>query len=170
MKLKQTRNSTHAHGRNSAVRVVQSGPKRRSARGRFISPRSAAAEVEVTRVVAQKLNTTVKLPAQLTAYEVVDVYPKVTGFVKWIKVDRGSRVRAGEADCATRGAGIIGTAGGGGIQIPKRRIATFRRTSQICRGPGDVPTDERRGQDPRRGGSKRSGGRAEERPSGPGQR
>jgi RND family efflux transporter MFP subunit len=52
--------------------------------------------VEVTRVVAQKLNTTVKLPAQLAAYEVVEVYPKVTGFVKWIKVDRGSRVRAGE--------------------------------------------------------------------------
>jgi len=53
-------------------------------------------EVEVTRVIAQKLNTTVKLPAQLAAYEVVEVYPKVTGFVKWIKVDRGSRVRAGE--------------------------------------------------------------------------
>jgi RND family efflux transporter MFP subunit len=53
-------------------------------------------EVEVTRVVSQKLNTTVKLPAQLTAYEVVDVYPKVTGFVKWIKVDRGSRVKTGQ--------------------------------------------------------------------------
>ncbi len=53
-------------------------------------------EVEVTRVVAQKLNATIKLPAQLTAYEVVDVYPKVTGFVKWIKVDRGSRVKGGE--------------------------------------------------------------------------
>jgi membrane fusion protein (multidrug efflux system) len=53
-------------------------------------------EVEVTRVIAQKLNTTVKLPAQLAAYEVVEVYPKVTGFVKWMKVDRGSRVRAGE--------------------------------------------------------------------------
>ncbi len=53
-------------------------------------------EVEVTRVVAQKLNATIKLPAQLTAYEVVDVYSKVTGFVKWIKVDRGSRVKGGE--------------------------------------------------------------------------
>jgi RND family efflux transporter MFP subunit len=53
-------------------------------------------EVEVIRVVARTLNTTVKLPAQLTAYQVVDVYPKVTGFVKWIKVDRGSGVKAGE--------------------------------------------------------------------------
>ena len=61
------------------------------------SPAAPAAEVDVTRVVAQKLNTTVKLPAQLTAYEIVDLYPKVTGFVKWIKVDRGSRVRTGES-------------------------------------------------------------------------
>jgi RND family efflux transporter MFP subunit len=53
-------------------------------------------EVDVTRVVAQKLSTTVRLPAQLTAYEIVDVYPKVTGFLKSIKVDRGSHVRSGE--------------------------------------------------------------------------
>jgi RND family efflux transporter MFP subunit len=57
----------------------------------------SAPEVETTRVVSQRLNATVKLPAQLTAYEIVDIYPKVTGFLKWIKVDRGSRVRAGEA-------------------------------------------------------------------------
>jgi len=55
-----------------------------------------APEVEVTHVVAQKLNATVRLPAQLTPYEIVDVYPKVTGFVKSIKVDRGSHVSSGE--------------------------------------------------------------------------
>jgi RND family efflux transporter MFP subunit len=53
-------------------------------------------EVEVVRVLSQKLNTSVRLPAQLMPYEVVDVYPKVTGFVKWIKVDRGSKVKAEE--------------------------------------------------------------------------
>ena len=57
---------------------------------------SPVPEVAVTRVIAQKLNTTARLPAQLMPYEVVDVYPKVTGFVKWIKVDRGSRVKKGE--------------------------------------------------------------------------
>lgn len=56
----------------------------------------SSAEVEVIRVVSEKLNTTVRLPAQLTPYQVVDIYSKVTGFVKWIKVDRGSRVKAGE--------------------------------------------------------------------------
>ncbi len=73
--------------------------QRRSGASPAASESGAAAptpEVDVTRVISQRLNTTVQLPAQLVPYEVVDVYPKVTGFVKWIKVDRGSGVRAGE--------------------------------------------------------------------------
>src|SRR5262250_1430339 len=65
--------------------------------------RSAKAEasdpspkVQVTTVVAQKLAMTVHLPGEIEPYEVVAVFPKVTGFVKSISVDRGSRVRAGE--------------------------------------------------------------------------
>lgn len=53
-------------------------------------------KVEVTMVISQKLSTTVQLPAQLMPYEAVDVYAKETGFVKWIGVDRGSRVKRGE--------------------------------------------------------------------------
>jgi membrane fusion protein (multidrug efflux system) len=59
-------------------------------------PSQRVSEVAVTRVVAKKLATSVRLPAELMPYEVVDIYPKVTGFVKWIKVDRGSRVKKGE--------------------------------------------------------------------------
>jgi RND family efflux transporter MFP subunit len=47
-------------------------------------------------VESQKLDTTLTLPAQTSPYEAVDVYPKVTGFIETISVDRGSRVRAGE--------------------------------------------------------------------------
>jgi membrane fusion protein, multidrug efflux system len=36
------------------------------------------------------------MPGQLDPYETVAVYPKATGFVKSIRVDRGSRVRRGE--------------------------------------------------------------------------
>lgn len=51
---------------------------------------------DAIKVVSQRLKTTVLLPSELIPYESVAVYPKVTGFVKWIKVDRGSRVRTGE--------------------------------------------------------------------------
>ena len=55
-----------------------------------------ASSVDVVKVVSQTLKITVHLPSELAPYEVVSVYPKVTGFVKSIKVDRGSRVKAGE--------------------------------------------------------------------------
>ena len=52
--------------------------------------------LEVARVVQQPVTVTMSMPGQLDPYEAVTVYPKVTGFVKSISVDRGSRVRAGE--------------------------------------------------------------------------
>jgi RND family efflux transporter MFP subunit len=52
--------------------------------------------IETVRVVQQPVNVTLSMPGQLDPYETVAVYPKVTGFVKSIRVDRGSRVRSGE--------------------------------------------------------------------------
>jgi membrane fusion protein, multidrug efflux system len=52
--------------------------------------------VEVVKVVEQPLNVTLSLPAELTPYQTVALYSRVTGFVKTITVDRGSRVRAGQ--------------------------------------------------------------------------
>ena len=52
--------------------------------------------VEVVKVVEQPLNLTLSLPGELTPYQTVALYSRVTGFVKAITVDRGSRVRAGQ--------------------------------------------------------------------------
>lgn len=52
--------------------------------------------VDVARVVSQKLSVTTRLPGELQPYEVVALYPKVTAFVNWIGVDRGSRVTKGQ--------------------------------------------------------------------------
>jgi RND family efflux transporter MFP subunit len=49
--------------------------------------------VQVVAVTAQKLDLTVDLPGELIPYESVAIYPKTTGFVTSIRVDRGSRVR-----------------------------------------------------------------------------
>src|SRR5436305_3832699 len=56
----------------------------------------AAPEVEVAKVTAQKLSITVHLPGEIEPYEAVAIFPRVTGFVKSITVDRGSHVRAGQ--------------------------------------------------------------------------
>jgi RND family efflux transporter MFP subunit len=72
---------------NSAVQQSQTG----EAAGAGSSQQIISATVE-----SQKLDTTLSLPAQISPYEAVDVYPKVTGFIDLILVDRGSRVKAGE--------------------------------------------------------------------------
>ncbi len=57
---------------------------------------NAPATVNTVPVVSKKLQTTIALPAQLTPYEQVDIYPKVTGFVQTVTVDRGSHVQRGQ--------------------------------------------------------------------------
>jgi membrane fusion protein, multidrug efflux system len=52
--------------------------------------------IEVVRVVERPVNVTLSMPGELDPYEAVAIYPKVTAFVKTIRVDRGSHVRAGE--------------------------------------------------------------------------
>jgi membrane fusion protein, multidrug efflux system len=60
------------------------------------SQAAAAGAVNVTTIESQIVNTTLALPAQILPYEIVDIYPKVTGFIDKISVDRGSRVHADE--------------------------------------------------------------------------
>ncbi len=57
---------------------------------------NAPTTVSTVAVISKKLQTTISLPAQLTPYEQVDIYPKVTGFVETVSVDRGSRVHRGQ--------------------------------------------------------------------------
>ena len=55
-----------------------------------------APTVKLASVETAEVHTTVSLPAQALAFESVDVFPKVTGFIESISVDRGSHVRRGE--------------------------------------------------------------------------
>ena len=53
-------------------------------------------EVPCTHVVQMTLSRVDQLPGEIRAYQDVQVYPKVPGFIKWIGVDRGSKVKAGQ--------------------------------------------------------------------------
>ena len=54
------------------------------------------AAIDVAHVVEQSLDVPLSLPGELTAFQSVAMFPRVTGFVKAVNVDRGSRVRAGQ--------------------------------------------------------------------------
>jgi RND family efflux transporter MFP subunit len=66
-----------------------------TSQGAAASPAAGPATVDIVRVVEQPLRVQLSLPGELTAYQSVAIYPRVTGFVKTINVDRGSNVRAG---------------------------------------------------------------------------
>jgi membrane fusion protein, multidrug efflux system len=53
-------------------------------------------QVTVRPVVEQQLQASLTLPAELAPFEEVAIYPKETGFLQWIGVDRGSRVHKGQ--------------------------------------------------------------------------
>ncbi len=52
--------------------------------------------IDVVRVIEQPLDVQLSLPGELVAYQEVAIFPRVTGFVKTVIVDRGSSVRAGD--------------------------------------------------------------------------
>ena len=52
--------------------------------------------IDIVRVVTQPLDVQLSLPGELTPYQSVAIHPRVSGFVKTVAVDRGSRVRAGD--------------------------------------------------------------------------
>jgi RND family efflux transporter MFP subunit len=52
--------------------------------------------IDVVRVVERPLDVNLDMPGELAPFEDVAIYSRVTGYVKSIRVDRGSRVRAGE--------------------------------------------------------------------------
>lgn len=60
------------------------------------SQASAPTVVDCVKVVSRRLNIIIPLPGELQPYEEVRIFPKVSGFVKWIGVDRGSTVKQGQ--------------------------------------------------------------------------
>jgi RND family efflux transporter MFP subunit len=52
--------------------------------------------VEVTKVISKPLDTSAHLEGELSPYESVAIYARVSGFVADVRVDRGSRVKKGD--------------------------------------------------------------------------
>ena len=61
-----------------------------------VTAAAGPATIDVVRVVEQMLDVPLSLPGELTAFQSVAMFPRVTGFVKAVNVDRGSNVRAGD--------------------------------------------------------------------------
>lgn len=111
--------------------------------------------VDTVRVASRRLDMTISLPGELQPYEEVRVFPRVSGFVQWIGVDRGSTVKKGQliailsapeivAQKAEAQAKLLGT--------ENQRIAgeaklaadesTYRRLKAASNTPGVISEEE----------------------------
>ncbi len=57
---------------------------------------AAIATVQTTRPVRADIGQSFNTNASMEAYETVDLYPKVSGYLSEVRVDIGERVKAGE--------------------------------------------------------------------------
>lgn len=60
------------------------------------TPAPNVRQYQLAKVQKASVSETIKLPAQLTAYEEVSIFPKVNGYVKSVLVDIGSHVKKGQ--------------------------------------------------------------------------
>jgi RND family efflux transporter MFP subunit len=59
-------------------------------------PAATTFSVEPVTVVEKPLDVAISLPGELTPFEQVDIYPRANGFVRDVKVDRGSVAKKGD--------------------------------------------------------------------------
>ncbi|HEU5352013.1 MAG TPA: efflux RND transporter periplasmic adaptor subunit [Terracidiphilus sp.] len=78
-----------------AVGVAGCGSSRRVS-AVTVRAQPAPAPVDTVSVTSRRLSMSIQLPGELQPFEEVRIFSKVSGFVQWIGVDRGSRVKKGE--------------------------------------------------------------------------
>src|SRR5689334_20480481 len=117
-----------------------SAPKRSDLKPAASEPQGAPA-IEVVRIVSQKLSTTDRLPAELTAYQQVAIYPRVSGFVEEIPVDRGSIVHRGQLLARLSAPELIAQRAEAQAKESSDR-ATYQRLKEAAKTPGAVASNE----------------------------
>src|SRR5262249_17562927 len=93
--------------------------------------------VEVVAVVADKLHTTARLPAELMPYESVALHPPLPGFVEEVLVDRGSRVRKGQLLARLSAPELTSQRAEAESKLSAAR-STFERTRAAADTPGAI--------------------------------
>jgi membrane fusion protein, multidrug efflux system len=110
-------------------------------RGQVDGDAAAIPNVEVVKVVSQKLSVTEPLPAELAAWEVVAIYPKARGFVDEIPVDRGSVVKKGQLLVRLSAPELLADMAKAEATLRGDRT-TFEQLSEAARTKGAVSVNE----------------------------
>jgi RND family efflux transporter MFP subunit len=117
-----------------------SAPKRSDLKPAASKPPGAPV-IEVVRIISQTLSTTDYLPAELTPHQAVTIYPRVSGFVEDIPVDRGSIVHRGQLLARLSAPELIAQRAEAQAKMSADR-ATYERLKEAAKTPGAVAKNE----------------------------
>lgn len=98
-------------------------------------------EVTVVPVLAKQLDEKVRLPGELHPYLSVDLYPKVTGLLEWIAVDRGSIVKRGDVLVRLMAPELSAQRAEAEAKLQSDRV-TYERLKTAAATPGVVSPNE----------------------------
>jgi len=114
-----------------------------------------AVPIQAARVSSSTLNLTIHLPGELQPYEEVRVFPRISGFVQWVGVDRGSVVHKGQLIAVLSAPEVIAQkseAESKVLSAENQRIAaeaklaadesTYHRLQDAARTPGVISDEE----------------------------
>lgn len=117
------------------------------------SDTSTAVEVEALAQAAfelkpERLSSTLKIPGELIAYQQVDLYAKVSSFIKTLHADVGSEVRAGQLLATLEAPELNSQLLGAASRLKSQEAtylaskATYERLLQTSRTPGTVSQND----------------------------
>jgi RND family efflux transporter MFP subunit len=115
----------------TAVMVAVIGSLLSSCGGGDKAQASSAATVGVTKVVKKSLGRDVTLSSELVPFQEIDVYAKESGYVKDLKVDYGSHVKAGQVMAVLEIPELE-------AQLQEDRAEITNATNQVTRAQHDV--------------------------------
>lgn len=97
--------------------------------------------VEVVRLTPTAIETTLRLPGELTPYETVDLHARVTATVASISVDRGSRVHKGDVLVRLEAPELTAQRAEAEARASAQE-GTYQRLMVVAKTPGAVSDDE----------------------------
>lgn len=80
----------------SFIILINACTQNKAGEGKKEQKQVASPHYQLGIVIKGGIATTIKLPAQLAAYQEVSIFPKVNGYVKSVSVDIGTKVKKGD--------------------------------------------------------------------------
>src|SRR5262249_20354060 len=112
------------------------------------APASAKPSLEKITLAKDTLESQMTIPGELIAYQQVDLYAKVTGFVKELNVDIGSKVKTGQVLITLEAPEMAAQLSAAQSRLRSQEatyaasLASYNRLVEVSKTPGTISQND----------------------------